>query len=284
MRASARILALVLGGAVLHAALGWFFGRLPGTLFESGWPSWLLDVTFYSLDSISSLATGIGIGLLARRHSLWIGAAAFCIGNLLFRALDRLIFSPGIWPPIEPMWLVHSVVTTAVWGGVLSFSGEYLRAWWTSARGALLHSRLSGGAIAGVLVASIVYVALAYLSTRLPEHVQFNQDPGLLEWAYIWLGSFTSIALGLSIGWYSKSDGVRVGAIAFGLGCLTFSVLDHILVTPYVSFNPIRTLHASAVATLFGAAYALAGEYARSPRSSNKRFERTRSEQRAAQA
>jgi hypothetical protein len=284
MRASGCILGLVLGGAVVYAALWWFFGRLPLALFEFGWPGWLLDITFYSLDWMTSFATGIGIGLLARRYSLWIGAAAACIGNLLFRALDRLIFSPGIWPPIEPMWLVHSLVTTSVSGGVLSFSGEYLRTWWTSARVSQLHSRFSGGAVAGVLVASVVYVAVAYLSTRLPEHVQFNLDPGLLEWTYILLKRFGDIAVGLSIGWYSKSDGVRVGAIAFGLGNLTFSVLDHILVTPYVSINPIGTLHGSAVAALFGAAYALAGEYARSSRSSNKCFERTRSEQRAAQA
>lgn len=284
MRASVRILALVLGGAALVAALGWFFGRLPVRLIESGCPGWLLDVTFEPLDSISNLVIGSAIGLLARRHSFWIGAAAFFIGNLLFRALDRLIFSPGIWPPIEPMWLAHSLATGAVAGGILSLSGQYLRTWWTSTSCAQFHSRLSDGAVARILVASIVYAGATYLAARLPEHVQFNLEPGLAEWAYVWLGSFSRIGLGLSIGWFSKSDGVRVGAIACGLGYMMFSILDHTFVTPYVPINPIRILHDAAVAALFGAAYALVGECARSGRPSNKRFERTRSEQRAAQA
>lgn len=212
-----------------------------------------------------------------------IGAAAFCLGSLLFRALDRLIFSPGVWPPIESMWFADSLVKAAVSGGILSLSGEYLRTWWTSARAAQLHSRLSRGAVAGVLVAYAIYAAAVYLVTRLPEHMHFNEDPGLLEWTYMWLRSFSGIAFGVLIGWYSKSDGVRVGAIAFGLGSMTSSALYQFLVVPYASINPIGTLHDSAVAVLYGAAYALAGEYVRSRWSSNKRFERTRSEQRAAQ-
>lgn len=284
MRKSARILVLVLGGALLVAALAWFFGRLPLKLFESGWPGWLLDVTFEPLDSLSNLVMGGAIGLLARRYAFWIGAAAFCIGDLLFRALDRLIFSPGIWPTLEPMWLAHSLVTAAVSGGILSLAGQYFRTWWASTFRAQIHSRLSGATVARILVASIVYAGVAYLSTRLPEHVQFNLQPGLAEWAYVWVGGFSSIALGLSIGWFSKSDGVRVGAIAFGLGDMMFSIMDHWFVTPYASINPIRMLHNSAVVALFGATYALVGEYGRNGRPSNKRFERTRSEQRTAQA
>jgi hypothetical protein len=63
-----------------------------------------------------------------------------------------------------------------------------------------------------------------------------------------------------------------------------FSILDHTFVTPYASINPIRIVHDSAVVALFGATYAIVGECARSGRPANKRFERMRSEQRAAQA
>jgi hypothetical protein len=253
-------------------------------LFDSGWPSWLLDITLEPLGSVSKLVTGIAIGLLARRYSFWIGAAAFCAGDLFFRALDRLIFSPGVWPPIEPMWLAHSLATAAVSGGILSLSGEYLRTWWTSVGRTQFYSRLSSRTVALVVVASVIYVAVAYLAARLPEHVQFNQDPAFAEWAYIWLSSLSRIAFGVSIGWYAKADGARAGAISCGLGHLMFSVVDHILVTPYASINPFRIVHDCTVAALFGAAYALVGEYGRSGWSSSNRLESKRSGERAAQA
>lgn len=276
MNVSSRVIGVVLGGALLDTAVTWFVGRLPLTLLMRGWPNWLLDVTFVPLGLVSSISVGIAIGWAARRHSFWIGAAAFAFGHVLFRTLDRLLFSPGVWGPIEPMWFTQSLVVDALSGGIFGLAGEYLRTKRSSRATAAGPLYVSRNTAARVVIASVAYTIITYFSTRLPEHVQFDiNNLGVLEWTYLWFRGFSHMAVGLTIGWYSQSDGARIGAISFGLGDAMFSVLDHVLVTPYASIYLMRILQGVAASSLLGAAYGLAGEYMRNTRSSNKRLQAT---------